>query len=173
MEVINKKTSKAFGKNVYLLGQDQDGINYWLEEPTFDCGWYWGLAYIESYTHNTRPDLAKDINSHEHFDSKFLDGKGYVDGYQNFFKKSVLDRHSIYRLFELMECAYTLSKMAGICEKGSAWVSKNDCYDTLKDQGWYLEIIQKKLPAVISEICNLLGGKTKPEQFEKQAIYKE
>lgn len=173
MEIINKKISRAFNKTIYLLGQDKDGINYWMEEPTFDCGWYFSIGYIETYTHNSRPDLAKDINSHEHFDSKFLDGKGYVDGYQNFFKKSVLDRHSIYRLFELMECAYTLSKMAGICEKGSAWVSKNDCYDTLKDQSWYLEIIQKKLPAVISEICNLLGGKTKPEQFEKQAIYKE
>ena len=170
---MEKKVSKAFNKTIYLLGQDKDGTNYWMEEPTFDCGWYWGLGYIETYTHNTRPDLAKDINSHEHFDSKFLNGKGYVDGYQEFFKKSVLDRHETYRLFELMECAYTLKKMAGICEKGSAWVSKNDCYDTLKDQNWYLEIIQKKLPAVISEICNLLGGETKPEQFEKMAIYKE
>lgn len=173
MEIINKKTSRAFGKNIYLLGQDQDGVNYWLEEPTFDCGWYWSLGYIESYTHNSRPDLAKDIMSHEHFDSKFLNSKGYVDGYEQFFKKSVLDRSGIYKLFELMECAYTLSKMAGICEKGSAWVSKNDCYDTLKDQSWYLELIQKKLPAVISEICNLLGGNTKPDQFEKQAIYKQ
>ena len=172
MKIIKKKVSRAFGKNIYLLGQGQDGTNYWLEEPTFDCGWYWGLAYIESYTHNTRPDLAKDINSHEHFDTKFM-VNDYINTYEQFFKKSVLDRHNIYRLFELMECAYTLKKMAGICEKDSTWVSKNDCYDTIKDQDWYLEIIQKKLPAVISEICNLLGGETKPEQFEKQAIYKQ
>ena len=97
----------------------------------------------------------------------------YVQSYEQFFKKSVLDRHETYRLFGLMECAYTLKKMADICERGSGWISDNDCYDTLKDQDLYLEIIQKKLPAVISAICNLLGGKTKPEQFEKQAIYKE
>ena len=106
------------------------------------------------------------------FDSKFM-RTGYVDGYQDFFKKSTLDRHEIYRLFELMECAYTLKRMAGICEKGSAWVSNNDCYDVLKDQDAYLEIIKVKLPAVISEICNLLGGNTTRKQFELQAVYKE
>ena len=172
MELLNKKIINKFGTH-YLLGEDADGTRYWLEEPTFDCGWYWGLAYLHTFTNNRQPTRSVDINSHEHFDSKFLDGKGYVDGYLNFFKKSVLDRHETYRLFELMECAYTLKKMAGICEKWNANVTYNDCYDVIKDQNWYLEIVQKKLPAVISEICNLLGGKTKPEQFEKQAIYKE
>ena len=169
MELLNKKIINKFGTH-YLLGEDENGIKYWLEEPTFNCGWYWGLCYIHTFTNNRQPTRSVDIMSHEHFDSKF---NGYVNGYLNFFKKSVLDRHETYRLFELMECAYTLSKMAGICERGSAWVSENDCYDVIKDQDLYLEIIQKKLPAVISEICNLLGGETKPEQFEKQAIYKE
>ena len=171
MELLNKKIINKFGTH-YLLGEDENGLKYWLEEPTFNCGWYWGLGYIHTFTNNRQPTRSVDIMSHEHFDSKFM-GYGYVDGYLKFFKKSVLDRHETYRLFDLMECAYTLSKMAGICERGSGWISNNDCYDTLKDQDLYLEIIQKKLPAVISEICNLLGGKTKPEQFEKQAIYKE
>ena len=171
MELLDKKIINKFGTH-YLLGEDENGIKYWLEEPTFNCGWYWGLGYIETFTNNRQPTRSVDIRSHEHFDSKFMN-YGYVDGYLNFFKKSVLDRHETYRLFELMECAYTLSKMASMCERGSAWVSKNDCYDVIKDQDCYLEIIQKKLPAVISAICNLLGGETKPEQFEKQAIYKE
>ena len=171
MELLNKKIINKFGTH-YLLGEDENGIKYWLEEPEFAGGWYWGLGYIHTFTNNRQPTRSVDIMSHEHFDSKFMN-YGYVDGYLNFFKKSVLDRHETYRLFELMECAYTLSKMASMCERGSAWVSKNDCYDVIKDQDWYLEIIQKKLPAVISEICNLLGGETKPEQFEKQAIYKE
>ena len=171
MELLDKKIINKFGTH-YLLGEDENGIKYWLEEPTFNCGWYWGLGYIETFTNNRQPTRSVDIRSHEHFDSKFMN-YGYVGGYLNFFKKSVLDRHETYRLFELMECAYTLSKMASMCERGSAWVSKNDRYDAIKDQNWYVEIIQKKLPAVISAICNLLGGKTKPEQFEKQAIYKE
>jgi len=62
-----KKTKKhAFGKDVYLLGKDKHGIYYWLESPKWDCGWYWGFGYIETYTNNKQPQLAKDINSHEH-----------------------------------------------------------------------------------------------------------
>ena len=29
---ISKKTNNAFGKKIYLLGRDEDGTNYWLEE---------------------------------------------------------------------------------------------------------------------------------------------
>ena len=171
MELLNKKIINKFGTH-YLLGEDENGIKYWLEEPTFDCGWYWGLGYIHTFTNNKQPIKSVDINSHEHFSYKFMKNN-YVQTYEQFFKKSVLDRHNIYKLFDLMECAYTLKKMAELCERGSGWISENDCYDTLKDQDLYLEIIKKKLPAVISAICNLLGGETTPEQFEKQAIYKE
>jgi len=165
MKKINKKTSFAFRKNIYLLGRDEDGINYWLEEPTFDCGWYWGLGYIETYTNNRSPQNSKDIQSHEHFISKFLD-KGY-DTYRNFFKESTLDEKEIWRLLELMSTSYTLEKAARLFEKGSAWVAKNDCYDVIKDQDLYEEIVKVKLPAVNSAICNLLGGNTTPDYFTK------
>ena len=155
------------------MGEDEEGTKYWLEEPSFDCGHYWSLGYLHAFSNNRQPSRSIGIISHEHFDSKFLSGKGFADDYERFFKKSVLDKYEIYKLFELMECAYTLKKMAGICEKGAAWISENDCRDVLRDRDCYLEIVQKKLPAVISAICNLLGGKTKPEQFEKQAVYEE
>lgn len=171
MEPLNKKIIDKFGTH-YLLGEDKNGTKYWLEEPAFACGHYWSLGYLHTFTNNKQPTRSVDIDSHEHFDIKFMEN-GYVRSYEQFFKKSVLDKHGIYRLFELMECAYTLNKMAGICERGSAWVSENDCRDTLKDRGLYFEIVKKKLPAVISAICNLLGGETKPEQFEKQAVYEE
>ena len=93
--------------------------------------------------------------------------------FNKYFKETVLTKEEVWKLLELAKTFYILNDFAGLCKKGSAWVSENDCYDTLKDQDLYLEIIKKKLPAVISEICNLLGGETKPEQFEKQAIYKE
>ena len=76
---IAKKQSKAFGKDIYLLGEDQDGTKYWLEAPHFDCGWYWGFGYIETYTNNRRPDLAKDIASHQHIDG--LLGQQYTYDY--------------------------------------------------------------------------------------------
>lgn len=63
---MKKRTSEAFGKKVFLLGTDKDGQGYWLGSPTWDCNWYWGFGYIETYTRNFMPHLAKDIKSHEH-----------------------------------------------------------------------------------------------------------
>ena len=170
-KIIEKKVSRAFNKNIYLLGRDEDGTNYWMEEPTWDCGWYWGLGYIETYTNNRSPAHSKDINSHEHFDTKFLD-KGY-ETYKKFFKESVLDNSEIWKLLELMRTCYTLSSAAGLFERGSSHITHNDCYDIIKDQKIYEEIVKVKLPAVISEVCNLLGGKTKSTQFEKMVEIKD
>ena len=39
---MKKQIEKVFGKKVFLLGKDEEGIRYWLEEPQWDCGWYWG-----------------------------------------------------------------------------------------------------------------------------------
>ncbi|MBS1641026.1 MAG: hypothetical protein JSR11_00990 [Bacteroidetes bacterium] len=64
--IIEKKTSHAFGKDIYLLGVDEKGTNYWLEAPKWDCGWYWGFGYVETYTNNINPSIAKDIKSHAH-----------------------------------------------------------------------------------------------------------
>ena len=167
---MEKKTIIKFGTH-YLLGEDENGTKYWLGEPTWDCGWYWGGLYVHTFTNNNQPTRSVDINSHEHFDSKFLEGD-YAN-YRNFFKKSTLSQDEIWRLLELSRTFYILKDAAGLFEKGSAWVSKNDCYDVIKDQDLYLEIVKVKLPAVISAICNLLGGETKPEQFEKQVVYKD
>ena len=73
-------------------------------------------------------------------------------------------------MLELARTFYTLKDAAGLFEKGSSWVSKNDCYDVIKDDNLYEEIVKIKLPAVISAIYNLLGGNTTPEQFAKQVI---
>lgn len=69
---MQKKVSLAFNKKIYLLGCNEYGTNYWLEAPSWDCGWYWGFGYVETYTNNTNPSIAKDIQSHEHIDSSFL-----------------------------------------------------------------------------------------------------
>ena len=168
--MLSKKIINKFGTH-YLLGVNQDGNKVYLEEPTFDCGWYWGGLYLQGYTNDRQPMRSVDISFHTHFDTLFLN-KGYEE-FNKYFKETVLTKDEVWKLLELAKTFYILKDFAGICERGSAWVSKNDSYDTLKDQDLYLEIIQKKLPAVISAICNLLGGETTPEQFEKQAIYKE
>jgi hypothetical protein len=63
---MEKQKDHAFGKDVYLLGTDENGIRYWLEAASWDCGWYWGFGYIETYKNNQTPSKAQDFDSHEH-----------------------------------------------------------------------------------------------------------
>lgn len=63
---MNKRTSKAFGKKIFLLGTI-DGKYVWLEEPVWDCGWYWGFGYVEQYTNHRNPSRARDISMHTHW----------------------------------------------------------------------------------------------------------
>ena len=67
MKVIAKKNYRMFGKEIYLIGKDSDGIKIFLEEPSWDCGWYWGWGYLETYTNNRNIAASKDIDSHTHF----------------------------------------------------------------------------------------------------------
>src|SRR5687767_467595 len=68
---LNKKTDHAFKKDIYLLGTDNNGTKYWLEAPSWDCSWYWGFGFVETYTNNSSPSKSKDISSHSHIDSAF------------------------------------------------------------------------------------------------------
>ncbi len=58
---MQKQMDHAFNKDVYLLGKDSEGISYWLEAPSWDCGWYWGFGYVETYRSNRKPSTARDI----------------------------------------------------------------------------------------------------------------
>jgi len=70
---MEKKTSEAFGKKIWLLGRNEYGEHVWMEEPTWDCGWYWGSGYLETYTNDRSPKNSRDISSHSHFTNFELD----------------------------------------------------------------------------------------------------
>ena len=73
---MNKKQIRVFGHNYYLLGTYKDGKKYYIQEPTWDCDWYWGGIYINSFTNNNQPERSKDIDLHTHFDYMFFKYKG-------------------------------------------------------------------------------------------------
>lgn len=56
-----------FGKNIYLIGINEGGEKIFLEEPSWDCGWYWGFGYLETYTNNRQITRSRDVQSHTHF----------------------------------------------------------------------------------------------------------
>ena len=158
--VLNKQKSHAFGKDTYLLGSDNDGIKYWLEAPKWDCGWYWGFGYVKTYTNNSSPSKAKDINSHQHIDSSFMGNIGgkYV---HNIFDAPTLKNKTFsesegWVLSELFKTFYTLKKTAELYNRGGSHLTTNPLADLLKDTDAEKHINEVLIPAVTAKIIEIL-----------------
>lgn len=154
---MEKQVKKAFGKNIILLGKDKDGKYYWLEEPSWDCGWYWGFGYIETYTNNRNPEKAKDIRSHQHFDSLFLNdpNNNAYEKFKNFFVETPLDDDEIWVLVDLMKSFYTLKETAALLENGNSHYTAKANMEELKNHELRDKINHKMIPAIFKRIENL------------------
>lgn len=153
----NKYKCHAFNKDIYFLGQDNNGINYWLEQATWDCDWYWGFGYIESYTNNNAPWRAKDIQSHEHFDG--LTSNQNINLYDAFKNKFVLTPFSdkeIWTLCELMKSFYTAQKYAEMLHLGGSHYTTNPCKDTIIATDEKQRINTILIPTLCSEIYKIM-----------------
>ena len=171
---ISKKTNEAFGKKIYLLGCDSEGTNYWLEEAKWDCGWYWGFGYVETYTNNKNPHKSKDINSHLHIDSSFI---GQMEKY-DFDKKCLVKGEYINNIFdapilvettfteqegwvlsELFKSFYTLKKSAEMFHRGNCNVTTNPCAELIKNEDFAKQINHEILPFIFEKIYTILSPK--------------
>jgi len=153
---MNKKTTEAFGKKIYLLGQDEGGVNYWMEAPSFDCEWYWGFGYIETYTNNQNPEKSKDIDSHSHFSGLFPKGKFHVN---EFFTKTPLTDKEAWELSDLMKSFYTLKETAEVFHRGGSNLSgSNGITQDLKDEELEKIINEVKIPLIFERIDTILSS---------------
>ena len=112
MKTIKKQKSNAFNKDIYLIGKDKDGVKYWLEAPSWDCGYYWGFGYVETYTNNNNPSKAKDITSHQHLDSLIKYGKFP-------FEEMTIDLERMEYLISKINGFYSRKKTLEIIDKNS------------------------------------------------------
>lgn len=158
MKQLEKKTTTAFNKKIFLLGQDKEGTNYWLEAPSWDCGWYWGFGYIETYTNNRRPNIAKDISSHSHFDSMFMNGpENARDQFKNFFVKTALTDNEIWELCDYMKTFYTLKTVAELFGRGYSYYTAQAKVDGLIQLEQVDQINKVHLPEIFQRIEKLLS----------------
>ena len=119
IDTSKKYNKEAFGKDIFYLGQEEDGTNVWLEDFTWDCGWYWGGGYLETYTNNANPEAARDISSHSHFDGLGKD-KNLFDGFKSRIVKTPLTDNELWQLCDLMQSFYTLRESAEWFKNGSS-----------------------------------------------------
>lgn len=164
---MQKIIDQAFGKQVYLLGIDANKIKYWLEAPRWECGWYWGFGYIETYEHNRKPSTAHDINSHQHADGKYLPGNaaGTGEHYNDddnlfsggFLKDTTFNEADKWQLRELFAQFYHLKEQAAFYGRGGMHIATIETRHALIDKAQEHKINTQMIPMVIKNILQLLS----------------
>lgn len=162
---MKKQTTIAFNKKIYLLGADAEGTKYWLEAPSWDCDWYWAFGYIETYSNNNCPEKARDINSHQHFDSLFLNNSkvNAFDAFKEFFKETTLNDKEIWLLIDYMYSFYNLKKAAATLGRGYSHITEKAKLSEVQNIEMAKEINEKMLPAIFKQIDILLSGSKEEE----------
>lgn len=154
--MLKKQIKQAFRKKIYLLGVDHDGIYRWLEEPSWDCGWYWGFGYIESYTNNKQPQLSRDIREHIHWDSTFIYPNGNAfQIFASFFENTTLTDNELWKLCDYMQSYYALKETAKILSRGYGSYTSSAKLDELFNEDIVKHINNDMLPALFKKIDDL------------------
>ena len=148
MEKIKKHNDIRHSETFYLLGINKEKQKVWLVSPSWDCGWYWGMGYLQTMVGNRLPSIASDISSHCHFDILFLKrNKTIIEAFEEVFDKCTLDQKEVQLLASYMQAAYTLKDYARLM---GASIS------ILKDEKEANRINHQVLPKLFNEIHNLL-----------------
>jgi len=152
---MQKRKERAFSKDVYLLGEDEDGIYYWLESPRWDCEWYWGFGYIETYTKNKSPQASRDISSHQHADNFMSEWfTEWNDSKPRLTQRTFTDKEG-WELSELFEQFYFLSKAAANFGRGKCYVA-NTTIPLWQDKMLADKINKEIIPQVMQRIMDIL-----------------
>jgi len=111
MKKITKKQYNMFGKEIYLIGLNEQGEKVFLEHPSWDCGWYWGFGFLETYTNNRQITRSSDISSHSHFTD--FDNNNSLNS-SHTLVSCVLDSKELLELKILMDIALILGLAARV-----------------------------------------------------------
>lgn len=161
-------------KDVYLIGCDEEGAGYWLEAPSWDCGWYWGFGYIEQYT-SQNPETARDINSHQHAGGLLIGRDAAADGgychnpYDaKALKLTTFDEAEGWELGELFAQFEHLKEAAEFWGRGKMHVSDTKA-PNWKDAKLERKINREILPAIFARIIEILSPD--PDKEPAAAVY--
>jgi len=154
-----KKQVEIFsGKKMYLLGTDKEGIKYWLVAPSWDCGWYWGFGYIQTFTNNRSPQKAVDIDSHQHAND-FLKWATRWNGEDPILTNTVFSEDEAWELCELFKRFYMFQGLAGYYHRGGTGVSQSPSLGDKKDLKEWNRLNNEVLPEIMCRIIEILEPK--------------
>ena len=157
---MKKETKHVFGKDNYLLGKNHDNKKVWLEQGQFDCGWYWGFGYVETYTYK-----YNDIETHSHFSGLFLNkcGKSCWDAFKEYFKETTLSDKEIWKLLEYMTSFYTLRAYSDMLHSKGSGITNNGIIGIyeIENKKEYQRINDVLIPEIMKNVYALLSDDPK------------
>ena len=114
---------------------------------------------METYTNNNYPNKSRGIDSHQHFDSLFLNGfkANAFDAFKEFFKETTLNDKEIWLLIDYMHSFYTLKKAAEVFGTGYSHMTEKAKLSEVQNSEMAKEINEKILPAIFKQIDILLS----------------
>ena len=136
----------------YFLGiRKEDKKRVYLIKESWDCNWYWGFGYIQTFFRN-------DIYDHQHFDNLFLK-KDIFDSFKNYFETTPLTNDEIWQLLGYMKEFYVAQQYAELLQYGNYITSKAKCFlddENIETNKKEVERINKKiLPELFKKIEKL------------------
>lgn len=163
--VSNKKRRFTWhGRNYYYIGQDNNGMCYYYQESEFDCSWYWGIGYIESFTNNRNPERSKDISCHTHFDYLMKEqGKKNLyhdDAFKEVFPINPFNNKEIWTILEIMNSLYTARRYSDMIHTKGSHITGNPCKDIIASETEYKRINEIVIPALLNELYKIMTGET-------------
>lgn len=152
-EVLEKEKTKIFGKIYYLLGKGIDGDKYYLQKATFNCDWYWGGGYIDTFNRT-----KTDISTHTHYDSGDINGYKFAnyDAFNKAFEITTLTEKETWRFHELMRTFYTARKAMDMSHRGSSHITNNPLTELIKNDDVYTHF-DNVIQAINDELDKLLS----------------
>ena len=155
---MKKFAFNKFGHKYYLLGTDKEGIKYFLEEAHWDCDWYWGGGYVETFTNNKNPVCSSDIDSHHHFNYMFLTyNKNGFDMFKDLFKGTPFTDNEIWKICELMKSFYVAREYSDMIYRGGAHYTQNPAKETIMNEVEYNRINKVVIPSIMDELYKILS----------------
>lgn len=160
-----KRVFEWHGDTYYYLGTAADGTNYFYQKAKFDCDWYWGIGYVESFTNNNYPWRARDIDCHTHFDY-MMDQQmrpsggrmNWYDGFKNVFRETLLTDPEIWKVVEIMKSLYTARAYSDMLHCGGSHYTSNPVAGTIKNDAEYKRINEVVIPALSEKLYSILDG---------------
>ena len=136
-------------KKGYLIGK-KDGRKVWMPVPSWDCGWYWGFGYLQTYDY-------RDMCCHTHFD--VVCKKPNMDWHSAMiaeFDELAIDEKELWILCDYMRTFYTLKETAELYGRGYSHYTEKAHLPIMENKLLAGTINQIQLPELFEQIDKLL-----------------